>query len=589
MHNQEIAWALAEMANLLEILGENPFKVRAIRKGAMVIEGLETPVSVLSVRGQLAKIDGIGKGLCAEIEELLQAGESRQLQRLREKVPPGVLDMLQLPGIGLRAVRTFFAEGYTTLEELEEGARKHRLRLLPGIAAKTELAVIRGVELLRRRSGKFGLGVARPLAEELLRFLQNLPEVSRAEITGDLRRSQEMVEEIHLLAASQEPAAILDLVKKHPMAAKQLAEDETFVRFAFAFGLPVRIEVTGESDFIARWVETTGTAQHWAALQSRGARPAKASNGVAGGQQGSSTECRAAAESDEGDWRRFISTQEAEEVFYEKLHLPWIPPELRETGKEVAQAEAGELPDLVELGDILGDFHIHTNWSDGVSSLEEMVSAGRSRGYAYMAITDHSQSLAVARGLSESKLREQHRTIRQLAAREKDFTLFSGIEMDILGDGRLDYADDILREMDVVIASVHTGLRQERHKVHTRLEAALKNPHVDIIGHPTGRLIGTREPYDVDIDWLLDLAAKTGTILEINSSPDRLDLSAPHARLAKERGVMIAINTDAHDRARLSEMAYGVANARRAGLEKDDILNTKPLAEVKKILARPKG
>ncbi|ABZ84365.1 DNA polymerase x family protein, putative [Heliomicrobium modesticaldum Ice1] len=572
MHNQEIAWTLAEMANLLEILGENPFKVSAIRKGAMVIEKLETPVSVLSARGQLAKIDGIGKGLCAEIEALLQAGESPRLQRLREKVPPGVLDMLQLPGIGLRAVRTFFAEGYTTLEELEEGARKHRLRQLPGIAAKTELAVIRGVELLRRRSGKFGLGVARPLAEALLRFLQNLPEVSRAELTGDLRRSQEMVEEIHLLAASQEPAVILNLVKKHPMAAKQLAEDDTFVRFAFAFGLPVRIEVTSESNFVARWVETTGTAQHWAALRSRGARPASCEE-----------------QADESDWRRFISSQEAEEVFYEELRLPWIPPELRETGKEVAQAEAGELPDLVELGDILGDFHIHTNWSDGVSSLEEMVSAGRDRGYAYMAITDHSQSLAVARGLSESKLREQQRTIRQIDAREKDITLFSGIEMDILGDGRLDYADDILREMDVVIASVHTGLRQERHKVHTRLEAALKNPHVDIIGHPTGRLIGTREPYDVDIDWLLDLAAKTGTILEINASPDRLDLSAPHARLAKERGVMIVINTDAHDRARLSEMAYGVANARRAGLEKGDILNTKPLAEVKKILAKPKG
>ncbi|MBM7866213.1 DNA polymerase/3'-5' exonuclease PolX [Heliobacterium gestii] len=587
MHNQEIAWALVEMANLLEILGENPFKVRAIRKGARVIEGLETPVSVLSARGQLAKIDGIGKGLCSEIDELLQAGESRQLQRLREKVPPGVLDMLQLPGIGLRAVRTFFAEGYTTLDELEEGARKHRLRLLPGIAAKTELAVIRGAEMLRRRSGKFGLGVAKPLAEELLRFLQNLPEVSRAEITGDLRRSQEVVEEIHLLVASHEPEALLALVKKHPSAAKVLVEGPGFVRFAFAFGLPVRVEITPESDFIARWVETTGTAQHWSALRSRGALPAKAVTDESGGE----LICQQwdAPRRDDGDWRRFISSQEAEEAFYEGLRLPWIPPELRESGQEVSQAEGGTLPQLVEMNDILGDFHIHTNWSDGVSSLEEMIGAGRDRGYAYMAITDHSQSLTVARGLSETKLREQQRAIRQLAAREKDFTVFSGIEMDILGDGRLDYADDILREMDVVIASVHTGLRQERQKVHSRLETALKNPHVDIIGHPTGRLIGTREPYDVDIDWLLDLAAKTGTILEINSSPDRLDLSAPHARLAKERGVMIAINTDAHDRARLSEMAFGVANARRAGLEREDILNTKPLAEVKKILSRPKG
>ncbi|MBC9783762.1 DNA polymerase/3'-5' exonuclease PolX [Heliobacterium chlorum] len=568
MHNQEIAWALTEIADLMEILGENPFKVRAYRKGARIVEGIETPVKTLSDRGQLAKIDGIGKGLCAEIDEMLEEGASRQLQNLREKVPPEVLDMLRLPGVGIRAVRTFFGNGYTTLDELEEGARKHKLRLLPGIAAKTEVAVIRGVEMLRRRSGKFGIGVARPIAEEFVRFLQNLPEVHRAEITGDLRRSQEVVEEIHLLASSQEPDKILDLIEKHPAAVKLLDDGANFVRFQLSFGLPVQVEVVDEAEFIARWVESTGSQAHWAALQERGA---KRSDGYS------------------GDWQRFITTQEAEINYYRDLVLPWIPPELREEGSEVAFAAEGKLPEVVKITDIRGDLHIHTHWSDGVSSLEEMIDAGRERGYEYMAITDHSQSLSVARGLSETRLREQRQAIRNLSHRDKNFTVFSGIEMDILPDARLDFPDEMLRETDLVIASVHIGLRQERHKVHARLETALKNPHVDIIGHPTGRLIGAREPYDVDMEWLLDLAAKTGTILEINSSPDRLDLAAPYAKMAKECGIMLSINTDSHDRAKLGDISYGVNNARRAGLEPKDILNCQPLEDVKKILAKPKG
>ncbi|WP_170292067.1 DNA polymerase/3'-5' exonuclease PolX [Heliobacterium mobile] len=568
MHNQEIAWALTEMADLMEILGENPFKVRAYRKGARIVEGIETPVKTLSERGQLAKIDGIGKGLCAEIDEMMEDGASRQLQNLREKVPPEVLDMLRLPGVGIRAVRTFFSNGYTTLDELEEGARKHKLRLLPGIAAKTEVAVIRGVEMLRRRSGKFGIGVARPMAEEFVRFLQNLPEVHRVEITGDLRRSQEVVEEIHLLSSSQEPDKILDLVEKHPAAVKLVDDGANFVRFQLSFGLPVQVEVVDEAEFIARWVETTGSYAHWSALQERGA---KRGDGCS------------------GDWQRFITSQEAEINFYRDLDLPWIPPELREEGSEVALAAQRKLPEVVQITDIRGDLHIHTHWSDGVSSLEEMIDAGRERGYEYMAITDHSQSLSVARGLSETRLREQRQAIRNLSHRDKNFTVFSGIEMDILPDARLDFPDEMLQETDLVIASVHIGLRQERHKVHARLETALKNPHVDIIGHPTGRLIGAREPYDVDMEWLLDLAAKTGTILEINSSPDRLDLAAPYAKMAKERGIMLSINTDSHDRAKLGDISYGVNNARRAGLEPKDILNCHPLEEVKKILAKPKG
>ncbi|MDD2421470.1 MAG: DNA polymerase/3'-5' exonuclease PolX [Heliobacteriaceae bacterium] len=567
MHNQEIAWALAEMADLMEILGENPFKCRAFRRGGVIVANLETPAATLLARDQLGKINGIGKSLSAEIAELLRDRETRQQRALREKVPPGVTEMLRLPGIGVRTVRAFFGQGLTTLEELEEAARERKIRQMPGLGVKTEFAVLRGLELLRHRAGKFAIGVTKPLAESFVVFLRQLPEVRRAEITGDLRRSQELVTEIRLLAASNQPAVVLDLVKKHPAAACFLAAGPDWVRFRVNFGLAVQIEVVIEEQFIPRLVETTGPPAHWTALAAY----------------------RAGRRCDGGPWQRFMPVKEAEEQFYRSLGLPWIPPELREDGSEIQLAAAGKLPAVVEMADIRGDLHLHTNWSDGVSTLEEMVTAAKEYGYEYMAITDHSQSLGIARGLSEAKLREQQRLIRGMAGRNGDFEILSGVEMDILTDARLDYPDAFLAEMDLVIASVHTGLRQPRERIHNRLEAALKNPLVDILGHPTGRMLGSREPYDVDVEWLLQLAAKTGTVLEINSSPDRLDLSAPHARQARDCGVMLVINTDAHDRARLNEIAYGVANARKAGLIPKDILNTRSAGEVKKILRRRKG
>ncbi|QGG48791.1 DNA polymerase/3'-5' exonuclease PolX [Heliorestis convoluta] len=571
MHNQEIAWALSEIADLMDIKGENPFKVRAFRQGALIIEAIESPVTKLVARNQLSKIKGIGKGLCAEIEALVHYQESHLLDKLRHEVPPGLLEILNLPGVGIASVRSFYKEGITTIEELEELARARKVRQLPGQGPKTEMAILRGIEMIRRRSGKFPIGIAKPAANSFVNFLQNLSEVNRVEITGDLRRSEEMVQEVSILCTSEEEELLVDLLKKHPSVNKVIEEGTRHLRFRLPFGLPVQIEIVSEEEFIPRWIETTGSKAHWQALQAR-------KNGTA-----------TAFENHENKWQQFLSSQEAEEIYYQNFHLPWIPPELREKGEEVGQAVRGALPKLIEERDIRGDLHIHTKWSDGVSTLEEMVAAGRDRGYEYMAITDHSQSLHIARGLTEEKLLEQRKAIQNLNKGQKDFTVLAGVEMDILTDGRLDYPDEFLEKMDLVIASVHTNLRQDRHKIHNRIEKALKNPHVDILAHPTGRLLGSRDPYDVDLDWLLDLAAKTGTILEINASPERLDLSATHARMAKDRGIMIAINTDAHDRNRLADISYGINNARKAGLEKKDVLNCHRLKEVKKILKKPKG
>ncbi|MCW2276766.1 DNA polymerase/3'-5' exonuclease PolX [Heliophilum fasciatum] len=562
MHNQEIAWALSEIADLLEIQGEKPW---SWRKAARVVEGLESPATLLQARGQLEKIPGIGPAVAQEIDQIVHDGVSRRQRKLRQQVPPGLMEVGKLPGIGVATVQLFFRHGFTTLEELEEAARARKLRRLPGMGPKTEAAVLRGIEFLRRHHDKYGIGIVKPIAEDMCRFLRQLAEVQRAEITGPLRRGQELLTDVQILIVANPVSAVLQLLRRHPSVEKVLAEGPQSICVANVFGLPLWIEAVDEADFARRWVETTGPAAHWQQLQSRkSVTPANS-------------------------WSHYLSAQENEEAFYQSLGLPWIPPELRANGQEVAQALAGQLPALIEAGDLRGDLHMHTGWSDGVSTLEEMIQAGREQGYEYMAITDHSRALSVARGLSEAKLQEQRRLIRQYSGRDKTMTVLAGIEMDILPDARLDYPDELLEGMDLVIASVHTHLRQERSKIHQRIETALKNPHVDILAHPTGRLIGHREPFDVDVEWMLELAAKTGTALEINSTPDRLDLAPAHARMARELGIPIVINTDAHDRSRLGDIRYGVTQARRAGLEAEDVLNTRPLKELQAFLDRSKG
>jgi len=571
--NLELSWALEEMGDLLEIKGEEPFKVRAYHRAARALETLEEEAAKLYARGELEKIPGVGKNLAKKIAELLETGRSTFLEKLREEVPPGLRDMLSIPGLGAKSIRTIYQHlKITTLEELEQAARERKIRTLPGLGSKTELAILRGIDMLKESRDKVPLGVARPLAELFCRQLRSLPGVDRVEVAGSVRRGCPMVGDVDILVgiSSGGDEALLEVIEHHPQVKEVIEKEENHLSLRTWTGVKLEIFVVTSEKFAAGWWYLTGSAAHREELRAY-AREAGFSLDEAGLPS---------------------SLEEApvdlssEEELYSRLSLPFIAPELREGKGEVKAAQEGRLPRLVTLEDIKGDLHCHTRYSDGLHTIREMVEAARARGYKYLAITEHSRSLAVARGLTPEELQAQKEEIARLNEELSDFTVLAGVEVDILPDGRLDYEDEILAQMDLVIASIHSGFRQDEEQMMARLEAALRHPYVDILGHPTGRMLGRRPAYAVNLEKLLELAAETGTILEINASPDRLDLDEVAARRAKEYGIPLAINTDAHDAGRLEDMEYGLAVARRAWLEPEDIINTWELDRLLKRLKR---
>ncbi|GAF24888.1 histidinol phosphatase and related hydrolases of the PHP family [Moorella thermoacetica Y72] len=633
MTNLELAWALAEMGDLLELKGEEPFKVRAYHRAARSLENLEEEAADLYARGALEEIPGVGKNLAKKLAELLTTGRSTFLDNLRREVPPGLREMLAIPGLGSRTVRQIHQGlGITTLAELEQAARERRIRTLPGLGSKTELAILRGLEMLREVQDRVPLGVARPLALLLRAQLLALPGVVRAEIAGSVRRGKEMVEDIDLVAAVEPDNQVAAVLVRHPQVKEVLAREPDRLALQTNLGLKIEVIMVPPEDFPATLFYATGSKAHrrallrlaaerglgaadlglvtprWlaeeedvlaggtteapgkgggshgeaaAAFATSGATAKEDTPGVAGGAPGTGVPpAHAGAPLTHAGTGTNAREEHAgvrepvEAAFYQRLGLPYIVPELREDRGELAAARRGELPHLVTLADIRGDLHMHSRYSDGVETIAAMAAAARARGYQYIAITDHSRSLTVARGLSLEQLKAQREEIARLNEELEGITILAGIEVDILADGRLDYEDEVLKEFDLVIASIHSGFRQEREQIMARLEAALRNPYVDILGHPTGRMLGRRQPYAVDVKRVIELAAETGTILEINASPERLDLNDTSARLAKEYGVPIAIDTDAHDPHRLADMEYGVLTARRGWLEPADVVNT---------------
>ncbi|KKM10213.1 hypothetical protein SY88_15040 [Clostridiales bacterium PH28_bin88] len=565
MTNLEIAWVFREIADLLELAEDNPFKVRAYRKAAKAVFHLSREVAELWREGSLLEVPGIGKNLAAKVEELLQTGQCSFLERLKETVPPGLRDILTIPGIGAKSVRTIHQVlGITTLSELELAAKDKKIRHLPGMGSKTELAILRGIDMLKSHQGAALLGIALPLAEQVVGDLRVLPEVERAEITGSVRRSKEMVGDVDILVASSQPAVVMQVFAKHPQVKEVLAQGTDRTRAITWLGLQLDLLVVPPGSFGSAWHHRTGSSQHNRRLQER-------AQGM-----GLKLNERGLFSKEDGEGLPVGG----EEDIYQRLGLAFVPPELREDRGELEAAANGELPHLVSMADIRGDLHMHTNWSDGVNTLPEMVEAARRRGYEYIAVTDHSRSLSIANGLSLERLVEQRGVINRLNENMEDFRVLAGVEVDILADGRLDYPDEVLELMDLVIASVHTGFRMDGERMTARVEQAVKNPHVDILAHPTGRILGRRNAYEIDLERIMELAASTGTWLEINASPDRLDLDDMHVRTAKDMGIPIAINTDAHDVVRLAEMRYGVLTGRRGWLEKGDVVNTWSLEEV---------
>jgi DNA polymerase (family 10) len=542
--NLDVAAALFELAELLEFKDEEPFKVRAYRKAAQAVEQLHQGVAELARQRGLLKVPGIGKAIAATIEELLATGTIAQLEALRQAIPPGVRDLTRVPGLGGKtAMLLYSALGIDSLDRLELGCRQGELRAVRGIGAQKEAAILAALAGLRAQGDRVMLGAVRPVAFALADYLRRHPAVQQAEVAGSIRRRKEMVEDIDLVVATRDANAVLDYAAQLPVAGEVLERTQDRLVLTTTLGRRIDLVVVPPERFARTLLQMTGSTEH---IEHLGDLP-------------------------EGD---------SEAAIYQAQGLAFIEPELREGRGELEAARTGRLPRLLTRADFKGDLHSHTTASDGTASLMEMAEAARRLGYQYLAICDHSRSLAIARGLTPERLALQGQEIRRANEAFSDFRLLRGSEVDILKDGSLDFPDDVLADLEVVVASIHSHMRLDPAAQTERLLRAIANPHVDIIGHPTGRVLGRRPPYDFDMDKILHACAATGTALEISASPARLDLNEVHARKAKELGVMLVINTDAHSTIELELLEYGIGQGRRAWLEPADVINTLDLPDL---------
>jgi DNA polymerase (family 10) len=564
MKNQQIAKIFNEMAELLELKGENVFRIRAYSRAAQNVDNLSKDVSTLSEE-ELTAIPGIGKDLAAKIREYITTGKVAKYEELKQDFPRGVLDLLRIPGLGPKKAKQFYDKlRITSVEELEAAIQSGKLEGLPGIQAKTVDNILKGIELIKRGTERRPLGRVLPLAEDIVRRVRENAPVDRIAVAGSIRRMKETVKDIDILTTSKKPEAVMDAFVKLPHVSRVLAQGPTKSSVITEDGLQVDLRVVEEDSFGAALQYFTGSKLHNIKLREMAVRA-----GLKLNEYGAFKE--------PGEKKIAGKT---EEEMYKVLKLPYIPPELREDAGEIEAALEGKLPDLVTLEDIKGDLHVHTKESDGSHDLDTMVQAAQKKGYEYIAITDHTKGLGVARGLDEKRLAAEMRQIDEANRRLRGFTILKGTEIDIRADGRLDLPDEALTGLDIVVASIHSGFKQTREQITKRLLAAIRNPCVSVIAHPTGRLISERDAYDVDMEAVLKEAAKYGVAMEINAYPMRLDLKDSHVRLAKEYGVPLVISTDAHVTSQFDFMAYGVSMARRGWAEKKDVLNTLPYEQL---------
>ncbi len=567
LNNGQIAAFFEKLADLMQLRGDNVFKVRAYRRAAETIRGLPRDINQDYQRGTLKDIPGIGDAIADKIGEIIETGRLSLLDRLEAEVPAGVAQMMKVPEVGPKsAIAIYQTLGIDSVDALEEAARNGKLQQVSGIGAKTEQRILAGIESIRQRSDRLLLGVVLPRAEELLIALQQKAgdQILRASMAGSLRRRRATIGNVDLLVASgtEDVPRIMEAFHTLPQVGELLATGNSKSTVRLHSGEQVNLRVVELKHWGCALQYFTGSQQHNSHL-----RQMAQARGL------SLDELRFRSEEDEE-----IFCEREQEV-YEQLGLPWIPPELRENQGEFEAAREDTLPELVEVEDLLGDLHMHSQWSDGTTSIMEMAQAARDFGYEYIVITDHSQSLAMAGGLSPERLIQQRYEIINVNAKFDDFAVLQGSEVEIKADGSLDYPDEILAQLDVVIASMHTGIRRDRETVTQRMLSAIRNPHVDVIGHMTNRLIGRREGADLDIDVVLRAAAESGTILEINAQPDRLDLDPVHARQALEYGCLLSVGSDAHSPGGLDAIRFGISQARRAWAEPEDIINTRPLEE----------
>ena len=566
MRNAEVAQLLYNISELLEIKGEISFKIRAYAKAARAIEGLTEDIEKIAAEERLKEIPGVGESIAEKIGEYLSEGKLEFYEELKKQVPGELHELLKIPGIGPKTLQFLHRElGIKNVEELEKAAREHRLRRLAHFGETKEENIIKAIERYRQRSTRIPLGTALPLVKEIVEALRKFEFIENIEPAGSLRRRKETVGDIDILATSKDAEAAIEAFVRLPQVREVIGKGSTKATIVTRDAIQADLRIVEEKSFGTSLQYFTGSKEHNIKLR-----------GIAQ-QQGLKLSEYDLEEVSTGKKLHYKTDDEV----YRRLGLSPIPPEIREDTGEIEAALEGKLPEIVELKDIKGDFHVHTNYSEGQNTLAEMAEAAKALGYEYIAITDHSKAVGLTRGMNEERVFEQIKEIEKLNDKLSDFHVFSGVEVDIRADATLDFPDNILEKLDVVVAALHTAQRQTRREITGRLITAMENENVDIIAHPTGRIIGERDAYDVDIEALLDAAASTNTALEINAYPSRLDLSDINARKAKNKRIKLAIGTDAHNSGHLGLMEFGVNVARRGWLEREDVMNTRKAKDVR--------
>ena len=574
MKNTEIAKVFADIGDLLELKGENPFKIRAYQRAVRSIEHLPVEVEQLVAEDRLREVPGVGEAITKKITELVTTGKLDYYEKLKAEFPEGISTLLGIPGVGPKIALLLSSElDIKSVDELEAAIVGGSVARLYRMGDKTAENILHQIQALRRKDQRIPIGEALPVVDEISARLNQLPGLRNLAPAGSLRRFRETVGDIDLMGTADDATEIMQTFTSLPQVKEVLASGTTKASVVVSGGLQVDLRIVEHDSFGSLLQYFTGSKQHNINLRERAHR-----QGLKLSEYGITN----------------LATQQlekfaTEEAFYERQGLEFIPPELREGQHEVERAEQGTIPRLVELSDVKGDLHVHTDWSDGRDSIEAMALAAKALGYQYLAITDHSGGRGIAHGLDAERLRQQILEIREVNQKIDGIHIFSGIEVDIRADGSLDLPDELLAELDIVIAAIHSGMNQSQEQMMKRIIKAIENPNVDVLAHPTCRLLPGREPVAADMETIFQTAAKTNTMLEINGMPSRLDLKDIHAYRARELGVKLVINTDAHSAEHLEFMRFGVGVARRGWCQAQDILNTQPLGEVMAYLGSRQG
>ena len=573
MNKDEIAGVFENIARLLELKGENPFKVRAYTHAARALETLSEPLETLIAEERLTAVDGIGKATGEKISELSTHGRLNYYDNLREEFPPDILTLFEIQGLGAKKIKVLWDTlKVHSVTNLERACKDGSVAALPGFGEKTAANILKGIEHMRSHAGEFRFGDVAHIAEGLLDDLRGHPDVNLAQIAGSFRRKKEIVRDLDFIVSTKQPEAVMAFFTAHPLVENILAHGATKSSVILKSGIQCDLRAVTGPEFPFALNYFTGSKEHNVRMRSRALSRGWSLN-----------EYRFSAAEGRELLQPLPEIHEEADI-YRALDLDPVEPELREDRGEIDAAEKHKLPHLIEWSNLRGTFHNHTNASDGRATLEDMVDAAKELGLEYLGIADHSKASFQANGLDETRLAAQVARIAELNAADSDFRIFAGTECDILKDGTLDFSDEVLATLDYVVASVHSSFTLPEAEMTKRIIRAMENPHVTMLGHLTGRLLLSRDPYQVNIPAILDVAAATGTIIELNANPRRLDLDWRWWSLAKEKGVKCAINPDAHSTAGLQDLIFGIGIARKGGLTKNDVINTLPLARIESVL-----